>query len=407
MAERPDDGDREAGSGPEFGWLYGGQQATPPPTHEPGPDATRMMRTQPRDLPGAVPPPGTAPVPTPAPGAPPPYSPAPGGGGVPLPRPRRPRFRVRYVLLLVLLWIVYLVAVPVFAWTKVDKVAFEPGGDRPGEQPGTTYLVVGSDSRGDLTAAERKAYGTGNASGQRTDTILVLHTGSGPNLLMSIPRDTLVDVPGHGTTKINAAYAFGGPKLLVKTVEQTTGIRIDEYVEIGIGGFVDLVDAVGGVEICPKQDMVDKLANLDVKKGCQEADGVTALGYARSRHVAALGDIERTRQQREVVSAIGRSAVSPWSVLNPVRWWRLNMASVRTVTVGDGMSPLRAGLWAMAMTRVDGDTGLTCVVPISDLAVHLDEARAKQMFQAVIEDRTDRIGKSLCTPTGLPKAITG
>ena len=62
---------------------------------------------------------------------------------------------------------------------------------------------------------------------------MLLHIGAGPNMLMSIPRDSLVDVPGHGTTKINAAFAYGGPKLLVKTIEQDTGIRIDDYVEIG------------------------------------------------------------------------------------------------------------------------------------------------------------------------------
>ncbi|MBJ7529531.1 MAG: LCP family protein, partial [Nocardioides sp.] len=319
---------------------------------------------------------------------------------------RRPRFRARYVLALVLLWVVYLVAVPVFAWTKVDKVAFEPRGERPAEQPGTTYLLVGSDSRQGLSAAERKEYGTGDASGQRTDTILLLHTGSGPNLLMSIPRDSLVDVPGSGTTKINAAYAFGGPRLLTRTIEENTGIRVDEYVEIGIGGFVDLVDAVGGIEICPRQAMDDPLANLDIEKGCQEADGVTALGYARSRHTSGLGDIERARQQREVVASIGREVVSPWSVLNPVRYWRLNLAATETVTFGDGMNPARAAMWASAMTRVNGDNGLTCSVPISDLAVNWDPERSRQMFQAIIDDDTDSIDDSLCTPSGLPEGAT-
>ena len=138
--------------------------------------------------------------------------------------------------MLLILWLVFLVAVPLWAWSKVDKVDAFPDGDRPDEQDGTTYLMVGSDSRGDLTEEERKELGTGNASGQRTDTIMLLHTGDGPNLLMSIPRDSLVEVPGHGTTKINAAYAFGGPKLLVRTIEGDTGIRIDHYVEIGFGG---------------------------------------------------------------------------------------------------------------------------------------------------------------------------
>src|SRR5665811_820397 len=191
--------------------------------------------------------------------------------------PRRRRFG--WVKLVLLLWVVFLIAVPAWAWTKIDKVAFEPSGARPADQPGTTYLLVGSDSRGGLSAKQRRRLGTGTAEGRRTDTIMMLHTGSGPNLLMSIPRDSIVPVPGHGYTKINAAYAYGGPKLLVQTLENTTGIRIDDYVEIGFAGFVDVVDAVGGIKICPKTAMRDPLANLDIKKGCQDVDGRTCLLY--------------------------------------------------------------------------------------------------------------------------------
>src|SRR3712207_1779301 len=130
---------------------------------------------------------------------------------------------------------------------------------------------------------------------------MLLHTGDGPNLLMSIPRDSIVEVPGHGTTKINAAFAFGGPRLLVQTVEQSTGIRVDHYVETGFTGLVRLVDAVGGITICPRTAMNDPLARLEIPAGCQEADGRTALGYARSRKTQSLGDIGRARNQREVV----------------------------------------------------------------------------------------------------------
>ena len=102
--------------------------------------------------------------------------------------------------------------------------------------------------------------------------------------------------------------------------------------EIGFGGFVNSVDAVGGIEICPKQRMVDKLGQPRVKKGCQEADGVTALGYARSRHVSQYGDIDRARHQREVVSAIGSEVKSPWTFINPVRYFRVNKAATSSLT---------------------------------------------------------------------------
>jgi LCP family protein required for cell wall assembly len=291
-------------------------------------------------------------------------------------------------LVVLALWLLYLVAVPLYAWTKVEKVDAEPGGDRPGEQPGTSFLVVGSDARPGL-------------SGQRTDTIMLLHTGSGPNLLMSIPRDSNVDVPGHGTDKINAAFAFGGPELLVQTVEQNTGIRVDHYVEIGFTGLVDLVDAVGGIEICPRTAMQDELAGLDIPKGCQEADGETALAYARSRHTSDLGDIDRARHQREVVSAIGREVVGWQTVVNPVRYWRVNTAAAESVRVDQGMGPFDAARFAVAMTRVDGDSGLTCGVPIVDLAVTWDPERADRLFTLIAEDRTDEVGGDLCQPSGL------
>jgi LCP family protein required for cell wall assembly len=284
--------------------------------------------------------------------------------------------------------VVFLVAVPVYAWNTVSKVNADPNGDRPEQQPGTTYLVVGSDARAGL-------------SGRRTDTIMLLHTGDGPNLLMSIPRDSIVDVPGHGTTKINAAFAFGGPRLLTRTVEAATGIRIDDYVEIGFRGFVGLVDAVGGIEICPETAMDDPLAELDIEKGCQEADGETALGYARSRKTQSLGDIDRARHQREVVSAIGSEVVSWQTVVNPLRYWNVVTAGADSVRVSDGTGPVAAAKFAVGMTRVDGKSGLTCGVPIADLAVNWDRERADRLFSLIAEDRTDEVGEDLCRPTGI------
>ena len=233
---------------------------------------------------------------------------------------------------------------------------------------------------------------------------MLMHTGSGPNLLMSIPRDSLVEIPGHGTTKINAAYAYGGAKLLVKTIEHNTGIRVDEYVEIGLGGLAGVVDAVGGIQICPTFDMKDPLANLNIKKGCQQADGKTALGYARSRHTdPRYGDITRVKHQREVVAAIGDKVLSPWTFINPFRYWNLAMAIPDFFAFGEGTGPFQAAKWSLAVSNV----GLSCVVPISDLAVHWDSARSKEMFDYIKKDETADIPKSLCTATGLPKSVTG
>jgi LCP family protein required for cell wall assembly len=288
----------------------------------------------------------------------------------------------------VLAWLVYLVAVPVYAWTSLATVDAAPDGDRPAEQPGTTYLVVGSDAREGL-------------EGQRTDTIMLLHTGAGPNLLMSVPRDSIVDIPGHGVDKVNAAFAFGGAPLLVETLEQETGIRIDHYVEIGFTGLVELVDAVGGIRICPETPIDDPQAKLSIEAGCQQADGETALGYARSRKSQQLGDIDRARHQREVVGAIGSEVLSWQTVVNPVRYWRVTRAGASVVTVSEGTGPFAAARFVVGMTRTDGEHGLTCAVPISDLEVNWDRERADRLFALIAEDRTAEVGDDLCGASGL------
>src|SRR3954447_4207484 len=438
MADRsrrdPDDPDA-----PDFDWLYGskrtgGQDVGAPPDPDdptqvqrsrsrPGepddhaprdPEPTRMLPTVER--PGSGPSARTStrrPYQAPPPTRPPedgwaePVPPSGPGrqqpmGAPPTGRPRgRRRFRLGWLKLVLLLWVVFLVAVPLIAWSKIEKVDATPSGARPASQPGTTYLLVGSDSREGLTRKQEREFGTGKGAGRRTDTIMLLHTGSGPNLLMSIPRDSLVDVPGHGTTKINSAFAFGGPPLLVRTIEQATGIRVDNYIEIGFSGFVGVVDAVNGIKICPKRAMKDRLANLDIKKGCQDVDGKVALGYARSRHTSGLGDIARAQHQREVVSAVGAKAASPWSILNPVRYYRLAMAGSNSLRVGEDTGMIATLRFAWAMTRVNGSNGLTCGVPISDLAVHWDPDRSRRMFRLIREDRTDDIPKSLCRASGL------
>ena len=426
MADRRRGAEPPAKGTPEYRWLYGEETGRPASDEE-----TRQFRAAPHDVARQYPPapapgtrpapaPGTRPAPAPGvrhpgrPAAPPEYSPAPTAPTAPAParprgRGRRPVSGARKVWrtarILLLLWLVFLVATPLFAWSKVNRV--EATGDyegRPADQPGTTYLVVGSDSRAGLTKEQQEEYGTGGDDvGQRTDTIMLLHTGSGPNVLTSIPRDSRVPVPGHGTSKINAAYAWGGAPLLVRTVEQATGVRVDHYVEIGFGGLVRMVDAVGGVQICPTRRMKDKQANLDIEAGCQEADGATALGYARSRKTyKALGDVDRARAQREVVAALGREALSPMTVVNPLRYWNLSTATAESFTVSDGTSSFALARFGWAMTRVDGENGLTCGVPLRNLAVTWDETRAEQFFGHLRNDTVDEMPAALCTASGFP-----
>ncbi|MGH3371906.1 MAG: LCP family protein, partial [Nocardioidaceae bacterium] len=124
-------------------------------------------------------------------------------------------------------------------------------------------------------------------------------------------------------------------------------------------------------------------------------------GYARSRKISELGDIDRAQRQREVVSAVGDKAASPWSVLNPVRYARLAGAGSDSLVLGENTGPFDTLRFAWAMTRVTGKNGLTCGVPIADLAVNWDSERAPRMFKLIKEDRTEDIPKGLCRPSGL------
>src|SRR5699024_3895916 len=159
-------------------------------------------------------------------------------------------------------------------------------------------LLVGSDSRAGLTAEEREHLGTGNdGGGARTDSILVLHTGSGPSTLLSIPRDSYVEIPGHGMNKINASFAIGGPQLLTETIEHNTGLKMDGNMGIGFGGFASVVETVGGVEICVERAMDDEKAHINLQPGCQILDGKNALGYVRARYSDPRGDLGRAERQ--------------------------------------------------------------------------------------------------------------
>jgi LCP family protein required for cell wall assembly len=307
---------------------------------------------------------------------------------------------VRGLLLLLLAWLIFLIAVPIWAWSTISKVDAEPAGRRPPDTAGTTYLLVGSDSRAGLTKAQKSDLGTGGAAGQRTDTIMLLDVPqSGPTLLLSIPRDSYVDIPGHGQNKINAAYSIGGPDLLVHTVEKATHVRVDNYVEIGFAGFVDVVDAVGGVTVCPKTSINDpKAGHLKMHKGCQHVDGHTALSYSRSR-AFPNGDITRALHQREVIGAVGSQAASWKTVILPWRYFNLNKSAAQAVQVGQDVSPIDVLRFAWAMAHVGGSNTKRCVVPYSDLgaatsagsAVIWDAKRAHVLFAAIRSGDTSSV----------------
>ncbi|WP_083077562.1 LCP family protein [Mycobacterium heidelbergense] len=265
--------------------------------------------------------------------------------------------------------------------------------DRPGPGRGTNWLIVGSDSRQGLTPEQQQDLATGGDIGNgRTDTILLVHVpqfgSSVPATAVSIPRDSYVPIPDHGRDKINAAFALGGAPLLTRTVEQATGLRLDHYAEIGFGGFADLVDALGGVTMCPTMPIEDPLAGIDLPAGCQELDGRTALGYVRTRDTPRA-DLDRMVNQRQFLSALLRRVTSPAVWLDPWRWYSVPRAAAGALTVdrGDHVWDLARLGWALH----GSPTAMT--VPIGEFTtgdagavVVWDHDAAGRLFEALAAD---------------------
>ncbi len=312
-------------------------------------------------------------------------------------RPRRPRWG-RRVALALLVVLALLLGLAVWVDLRLNRVeALTDYADRPAATPGADWLIVGSDSREGLTGQRRRQLGTGDAAGRRADTMMLLHIprGGGSPTLVSLPRDSYVPIPGRGRNKLNAAYAFGGPKLLAQTIEQVTGIRIDHYMEIGFDGFASVVDAVGGVRICVKESINDPNAALRLKAGCQELNSKQALGYVRTR-ASARGDLDRVERQREFLGALIDKATSPGVILNPFRNLPLMLNGTNAVAVDDGdhvHSLLRV---PFAMRAVNGKGGIATTVPVAGTqtvsgagsVVLWDRERARALFDALRQDRS-------------------
>jgi LCP family protein required for cell wall assembly len=300
---------------------------------------------------------------------------------------------LRRAMLALALIVALFVGLVFFFYSRVGKVdALRDYAGRPAATPGQDWLLVGSDSRQGLTNKQTRQLHVGHATGQRTDTIILLHKpSSGPSTLVSLPRDSYVPIPGHGHNKLNAAYAFGGAPLLVRTVETVTGIRIDHYAEIGFGGFVGMTDAIGGVKLCPTRNINDQKAGLHVKKGCQVMDGPTALGYVRARYFDPKGDLGRVQRQQEFLSAVFAKAVSPTTLLNPFRLIPLGNAATTALTVDKRDGPIDLLRFALAMRAVAGGKGIQTTVPVANpdyrtsvgSTVRWDRPKAIELFRSL------------------------
>lgn len=252
-------------------------------------------------------------------------------------------------------------------------------------------LLVGSDSRAGLTKAQQKQLHVGHDPGQRSDTMILLHIpkGGGKAVMVSLPRDSYVRIPAHRSggqlvpaqmNKLNAAYAEGGPALTIRTVEANTHVRIDHYVEINFLGFVKMVDALGGVNVCNVTPINDPVhystatggyvgSGLVLPAGTSHLDGTTALEYVRAREFdPAQGDLGRIHRQQKFMAALMNKAESTGVLLDLPKLYGFLKAVASSLTTDSGfgisqMFRLAEALHSMSPKNVD-----LLTVPLSSTA---------------------------------------
>lgn len=298
------------------------------------------------------------------------------------------RFRKRWLLLIPVAILIVAIAWPAYL-IKVGNehlthtTALPAGADTPG----TTYLIAGSD--------KRSADGINDgAEGQRSDSILLLQVPtSGTTSLISIPRDSWVEIPGHGEGKINSSYSQGGPALLIQTVEQLTGMKVDHYIEVSMGSVAQLTDAVGGINLCYDRDVNDPYSGMVWQAGCHNVDGRTALAFSRMRYSDPLGDLGRTARQRQVISKIIGQAASKETFLSPRRQKELVIAGASNLTTDPDTDVIDIGRAALGMREAMSAKGVMGTPPIASTnyrkrrqsAIQLDPKATPTFFKKMME----------------------
>ena len=261
-------------------------------------------------------------------------------------------------------------------------------------------LLVGSDSRENTSGYIADATGKGDdgTTGQRSDTIMVLHIDPSQQkaAILSIPRDLYVPIPGNGRDKVNSAFSIGGPPLLIRTIKEALGIEINHYVEVDFTGFERIVDTIGGVKVYAEYPARDEMTGLDIPKaGCNELDGYQALAFVRSRYYetyergrwvsGANSDIDRIARQQDFIRRIMKKAVSS-GLGNPLTLNRLIGIGVDNVKVDQQMSTKDITNLARRFRSIDPDTVDMLTLPTTDgfagdAAVQLlDTAKAQEFI---------------------------
>jgi len=315
---------------------------------------------------------------------------------------------------------VAIVAISAISWlgfgvitNSIKRVdAFAGLSDRP-EKPtsAVNYLIVGSDSREGLTREEQRRLRTGStkvAAGKRSDTILLVHISKNRDRasIISIPRDSYALIPSwtdssgnvrsETYSKINSAFAWGDAPLLIKTFEAMSNVRIDHYIEVDFTGFVRIVDALGGVEICTPRSFSDSKSHLSLEAGRHLLDGVDSLKYVRSRSFDGTSDLGRMKRQQQFVSTILREVTSAGVLLNPLKMTKLLNSAFDSVITDEGLDRNDLLTLGKQLRNLSAKNVTTLTIPLKyynynkngvSAAVLWDPELSADLFQRIREDR--------------------
>ena len=259
-----------------------------------------------------------------------------------------------------------------------------------GEEPAVNILVLGTDSR--TSASDPSQWKEG---AQRTDAIMIVQVSGDRKTVsvMSIPRDSWVEIPGHGQGKINAAYSYGGPSLTIHTVENLTGIHIDHFAVANFESFVALTDEIGGVRVNLKTPQT--LAGKELGAGAQVLNGQQALAYTRERSSLPNGDFDRVKRQQTWMRSIVSRVLTNGTLSSPTALYSFLKTASRTVAVDESFTLNQMQSLALDTRHLHSNDIRFMTVPTAGTGtstdgqsiVTLDADADTPLFKAFAEDR--------------------
>jgi LCP family protein required for cell wall assembly len=329
------------------------------------------------------------------------------------PRGRRRRVLIRLLLAAGVAAVLLVGAITGLFWERqraydrnIQRMpgVFPAESDRPARVPGRAenWLLVGSDRRADQATTGRDAnqplwrYGA-----QRADTIMLAHLPANRDriYLVSFPRDAWVPIQGHGDAKLNAAFSFGGPPLLIATIERLTGVRIDHFAILDFEGFKSMTDALGGVDVRVARTVRDPARKVVWPAGTHHLDGARALDFVRQRRNLPGGDLGRIKRQQAFLKALAGRAVDRGTLANPLKLNAFLEATTKSVSVDESLTISRLRSLALQFRSMRAGGIVFVTAPVAGMGtedrqsvVYLDRTKGQPLYQAL---RTDAVEEHL------------